>query len=46
MPLHHHQSGLPKHGEVIPTRHTRDGDNLSPPLEWRDAPPGNQAASC
>ena len=25
--------------EVIPTRHTRDGDNLSPPLEWRDAPP-------
>jgi Raf kinase inhibitor-like YbhB/YbcL family protein len=28
-----------KHGEVIPTRHTRDGDNLSPPLEWRDAPP-------
>ena len=28
-----------KHGEIIPTRHTRDGDNLSPPLEWRDAPP-------
>jgi Raf kinase inhibitor-like YbhB/YbcL family protein len=28
-----------KHGEVIPTRHTRDGENLSPPLEWRDAPP-------
>ena len=28
-----------KHGEVIPTQHTRDGDNLSPPLEWRDAPP-------
>jgi Raf kinase inhibitor-like YbhB/YbcL family protein len=28
-----------KHGEVIPTRHTRDGDNRSPPLEWRDAPP-------
>ncbi len=26
-------------GEVIPTRHTRDGENLSPPLEWRDAPP-------
>jgi Raf kinase inhibitor-like YbhB/YbcL family protein len=26
-------------GEIIPTRHTRDGENLSPPLEWRDAPP-------
>jgi Raf kinase inhibitor-like YbhB/YbcL family protein len=26
-------------GEVIPIRHTRDGENLSPPLEWRDAPP-------
>ncbi|MEZ0167544.1 YbhB/YbcL family Raf kinase inhibitor-like protein [Microvirga sp. TS319] len=26
-------------GEVIPTRYTRDGENLSPPLEWRDAPP-------
>jgi Raf kinase inhibitor-like YbhB/YbcL family protein len=28
-----------RNGEVIPTRHTRDGENLSPPLEWRDAPP-------
>jgi Raf kinase inhibitor-like YbhB/YbcL family protein len=26
-------------GELIPTRYTRDGENLSPPLEWRDAPP-------
>jgi Raf kinase inhibitor-like YbhB/YbcL family protein len=26
-------------GEVIPPRYTRDGENLSPPLEWRDAPP-------
>ncbi|EIM30159.1 YbhB/YbcL family Raf kinase inhibitor-like protein [Microvirga lotononidis] len=26
-------------GEVIPIRHTRDGENLSPPLAWRDAPP-------
>jgi Raf kinase inhibitor-like YbhB/YbcL family protein len=26
-------------GEVIPTRYTRDGENLSPPLQWRDAPP-------
>ena len=28
-----------QNGEVIPVRHTRDGENLSPPLEWRDAPP-------
>ncbi|WP_114946298.1 YbhB/YbcL family Raf kinase inhibitor-like protein [Microvirga calopogonii] len=28
-----------RNGEVIPTRHTRDGENLSPPLEWRDVPP-------
>ena len=28
-----------RNGDVIPTRHTRDGENLSPPLEWRDAPP-------
>jgi len=28
-----------RNGEVIPTRHTRDGENLSLPLEWRDAPP-------
>ncbi|MBQ0822829.1 YbhB/YbcL family Raf kinase inhibitor-like protein [Microvirga sp. HBU67558] len=28
-----------RNGEVIPVRHTRDGENLSPPLEWRDAPP-------
>jgi Raf kinase inhibitor-like YbhB/YbcL family protein len=26
-------------GDVIPTRYTRDGENLSPPLEWREAPP-------
>jgi Raf kinase inhibitor-like YbhB/YbcL family protein len=28
-----------QNGEVIPLRYTRDGENLSPPLEWRDAPP-------
>jgi Raf kinase inhibitor-like YbhB/YbcL family protein len=28
-----------KQGEVIPTRYTRDGENISPPLEWHDAPP-------
>ena len=32
-----------KHGEVIPTQYTRDGENLSPPLEWRDAPPETQS---
>lgn len=26
-------------GADIPDRHARDGDNLSPPLEWRGAPP-------
>ena len=28
-----------RNGEVIPVRYTRDGESLSPPLEWRDAPP-------
>jgi Raf kinase inhibitor-like YbhB/YbcL family protein len=28
-----------RNGAVIPTRFTLDGENLSPPLEWRDAPP-------
>jgi Raf kinase inhibitor-like YbhB/YbcL family protein len=28
-----------KHGGSIPTKYTRDGENVSPPLEWRDAPP-------
>jgi Raf kinase inhibitor-like YbhB/YbcL family protein len=26
-------------GELIPARHTADGENLSPPLEWTDPPP-------
>jgi Raf kinase inhibitor-like YbhB/YbcL family protein len=30
-------------GERIPDRHARDGENLSPPLEWRDAPPGTRS---
>ncbi|HEX7968632.1 MAG TPA: YbhB/YbcL family Raf kinase inhibitor-like protein [Stellaceae bacterium] len=29
-------------GDPIPARYTQDGDNLSPPLTWRDAPPGTQ----
>src|SRR5215216_4055463 len=28
-----------KQGDVIPSKYTRDGDNVSPPLEWHDAPP-------
>lgn len=27
----------------IPTRYTCDGDDLSPPLEWRDEPPGTRS---
>jgi len=27
-------------GEPIPKRHARDGDNVSPELEWTDPPPG------
>ena len=29
-----------KHGEHMPTRCTCDGDDVSPPLEWSDAPAG------
>src|SRR5215216_2046869 len=28
-----------KQGDVIPSKYTRDGENVSPPLEWHDAPP-------
>jgi Raf kinase inhibitor-like YbhB/YbcL family protein len=27
-------------GDAIPRKYTRDGENLSPPLEWSDAPRG------
>jgi Raf kinase inhibitor-like YbhB/YbcL family protein len=27
-------------GEMIPLRHTCDGENISPALEWSDFPPG------
>src|SRR5438552_4590883 len=30
-------------GGKIPLKYTLDGDNLSPPLEWRDAPPGTKS---
>ena len=29
-------------GAAIPVRHTCDGDDVSPPLAWRDAPAGTQ----
>lgn len=29
-----------KHGGVIPTRHTGDAADISPPLQWTDVPPG------
>ena len=29
-------------GRPIPKRHTGEGENLSPPLSWRDAPPGTK----
>lgn len=30
-------------GQTIPPRHTADGDNISPPLEWSDAPAGTRS---
>lgn len=30
------------HHEAIPTRHTGEGENVSPALAWRDAPEGTQ----
>ncbi|MBP2305237.1 YbhB/YbcL family Raf kinase inhibitor-like protein [Azospirillum melinis] len=30
-------------GQTIPPRHTADGDNVSPPLEWSDAPAGTRS---
>lgn len=30
-------------GSRIPERYTGDGDNLSPPLEWTDVPPGTRS---
>jgi Raf kinase inhibitor-like YbhB/YbcL family protein len=30
-------------GDPIPPRYSRDGDNVSPPLEWQDAPQTTQS---
>lgn len=30
-------------GSGVPRRHTCDGEDLSPPLDWRDAPAGTQS---
>lgn len=30
-------------GDRIPAKYTGDGDNLSPPLAWADAPPGTRS---
>ena len=30
-------------GHPIPRKYTQDGDNLSPPLEWREAPRGTRS---
>jgi len=27
-------------GQRIPTKYTADGDDISPPVDWSDAPPG------
>jgi Raf kinase inhibitor-like YbhB/YbcL family protein len=30
-------------GQQIPVRYTKDGDNISPPLRWKDLPQGTRA---
>ena len=30
-------------GHAVPRKHTCDGDNVSPPLEWSDAPAGTKS---
>jgi len=30
-------------GEPIPAKYSRDGDNMSPPLQWSDPPDGTQS---
>ena len=32
-----------KEGESIPPHYTADGEDVSPPLEWKEAPPGTKS---
>jgi Raf kinase inhibitor-like YbhB/YbcL family protein len=32
-----------KDGEMIPARYTADGENVSPPMDWSEAPPGTKS---
>lgn len=32
-----------RHGSEIPRKYTRTGENLSPPLEWKDPPSGTRS---
>ena len=34
-----------KDGEMIPTRFTSDGENISPKLKWSEVPPGTESFS-
>jgi Raf kinase inhibitor-like YbhB/YbcL family protein len=38
----HVQSSAFKSGEAIPKKYTGEGQDVSPPLEWRDPPTGTQ----
>jgi Raf kinase inhibitor-like YbhB/YbcL family protein len=37
------ESPLFKEGELIPSKYTCDGENISPPLIWKDAPEGTKS---
>ncbi len=32
-----------KNGEMIPAHYTADGEDVSPPLEWKEPPPGTKS---
>jgi len=37
------KSSVFRAGQAIPRKYTGDGDDLSPPLEWSDPPPGTKS---